>query len=120
MPTRNVQVPSTVRSLSHAGSPSVQVCVLLTRPFRSRKGVLFGFGTWNSPRQSVAALPPPGTSGSWNVPANAAGSPTAKVEKLVTPVGLAGWAVVSIVVGSAGELVPREGPLAPPVVFFPP
>ena len=55
-------------------------------PCLSRKGVLVGFATCHSPRQSVATLPPPGTSGSWKPPGERVGVHARRsVEKLVTP-----------------------------------
>ena len=74
--------------------------VRLGKPALSRKGVLVALATCHSARQSVATLPPPGTSGRWKPPASAAGCTTAKVEKLVTPLVLTVCSVVSTLEGS--------------------
>ena len=75
----------------------MHVCVVLTRP-STRAGMLVGFTTSHSARQSEPALPPPGTSGTMGAPERMFGFRTAKVEKLDV-CAVATWFMASMVVG---------------------
>ena len=76
--TRKWHVPSAAVSPSQRRSPSVQVCVALTRPW-TRAGELVGFTTSHIARQSDLVGPPPGTSGTMGAPERMFGFRTAKV-----------------------------------------
>src|SRR4029450_11906066 len=116
-PTRYEQTPSTVRSESHAGSPSVHTCIRLVNPYLSRNGVYVPLTPGHSARQSVATLPPPGIRGAWKPAASAAGCSIPRVENPVTPLVVAVWRAVFTVVGSGVYPAPTQGPSAPQLSF---